>query len=322
MDKHPPAQPVNPDVLVRGELPTVDPIVFDELTGDVMRRAALATQGAAGPSMGDSYMWRCLLVSFKDASNDLCDTVADVARRLATEHVDPAGLLPLLNNRLIPLDKDPGVRPIGIGEVLRRIIGKSILWILKKDIMQAAGATQVCAGQSAGCEAAIHALRQIFEVMGTDGVLLVDADNAFNRLNRAVALHNIQYTCPLLATTIINFYRTPARLFVTGEMELSSEEGTTQGCPLAMAMYAVCTVPLIDVCRGSQSLVDCDAAMQAWYADDAAAGGRLRALRLFWDLLIQYGPSYGYFPKPCKTFLVIKPQLREEAALIFAGTGV
>ena len=60
-----------------------------------------------------------------------------------------------------------------------------------------------------------------------------------------------------------------------------------------MAMYAVCTVPLIDACHGSQSPVDCDAALQTWYADDAAAGGRLRALCLFWDLLIQHGPSYG-----------------------------
>lgn len=48
--------------------------------------------------------------------------------------------------------------------------------------------------------------------MGTDAVLLVDADNAFNRLNRAVALHNIQYTCPPLATILTNIYRAPSRL--------------------------------------------------------------------------------------------------------------
>ena len=28
--------------------------------------------------------------------------------------------------RLIPLDENPGVKPIGVGEVLRRIIGKAI----------------------------------------------------------------------------------------------------------------------------------------------------------------------------------------------------
>ena len=86
--------------------------------------------------------------------------------------------MPLLNNRLIPLDKNPGVRPIGIGEVLRRIIGKSLMTVLKSDITRAAGVSQVCAGHPSGCEAAIHALRKVFASMSTDAVLLVDADNA------------------------------------------------------------------------------------------------------------------------------------------------
>ncbi len=51
-----------------------------------------------------------MLLSFRSASKDLCDAVAEVARHLASQQVDPAGLLPLLNNRLIPLDKNPGVR--------------------------------------------------------------------------------------------------------------------------------------------------------------------------------------------------------------------
>ena len=41
--------------------------------------------------------------------------------------------------RLIPLNKQPGVRPFGIGEVIRRIIGKAILSITSKAIEQAAG---------------------------------------------------------------------------------------------------------------------------------------------------------------------------------------
>ena len=53
--------------------------------------------------------------------------------------------------RLIPLDKNPCVRPIGIGEVLRRIIGKSVLSVVKQDVLEAAGNLQLCAGQSGGC---------------------------------------------------------------------------------------------------------------------------------------------------------------------------
>lgn len=319
--KHPKAQPANPEVLLQGEIPAVNPILFECLTDATIRKTALAIQGAAGPSMADSYVWRRMLVSFKTASDELCSAVADVARRLATEHVDPSGVKALLNNRLIPLDKNPGVRPIGIGESLRRIIGKAIMTVLKKDIMLAAGVTQVCAGHPAGCEAAIHALRDIFQDMDTDAVLLIDADNAFNRLNRTVALHNVQYTCPPLATIALNFYRTPSRLFVTGGMELSSEEGTTQGCPLSMALYALSVIPLINKCRNTAT-TNCSAATQIWFADDAAAGGQLEALHHFWTLLTQHGPAYGYFPKPSKSFLVVKPGRNANAERVFSGTGV
>ena len=48
-------------------------------------------------------------------------------------------------------------------------------------------------------------------------------------------------------------------------------EGTTQGDPLAMAMYAIGTLPLIR--RLSNSVT------QVWYADDAAAAGSLKNLR-------------------------------------------
>ena len=50
--------------------------------------------------------------------------------------------------RLIPLSKDPGVRPIGISEVIQRII--------KKDIVMSAD----------GAEIAIRAATELFENFG------------------------------------------------------------------------------------------------------------------------------------------------------------
>ena len=79
--------------------------------------------------------------------------------------------------------------------------------------------------------------------------LLIDASNAFNRMNRMAALHNIRIICPKIATFIINTYRMPARLFIAGGGEITSREGTTQGDPLAMPWYSVNTVIIINQLR-------------------------------------------------------------------------
>ena len=111
------------------------------------------------------------------------------------------------------------MRPIGFGEVLRRILGKSILSIIGHDVQVAAGVNQLLAGhgQPADCEAAVHALRQIFADLDTEAVLLVDAKNAFNSLNRPVALRNVELLCPSISAVLRNTDRWPAELFVDNE---------------------------------------------------------------------------------------------------------
>ena len=122
---------------------------------------------------------------------------------------DETPLEAFLACRLIPLDKNPGLRPIGAGEALRRIAGKVVMKVVKEDIKKAAGCLQLCAGQEAGCEAAIHAMQKIFESNKTEAILIVDAENAFNSINRKVLLRNIEYLCPAnvsrFSTTVMRY---------------------------------------------------------------------------------------------------------------------
>ena len=162
-----------------------------------------------------------------------------------------------------------------------------------EDVQKAAGPLQLCAGQSAGVEAAIHAMRELFAREETEGVLLVDADNAFNRINRSAALWNVQYDCPILKHILINTYRTPSHIHVQGGWDLLSE-GTTQGDPLAMAMYAVALKPLLGSLKRH--------CKQVWFADDGTGCDSLKNLKTWWDAL----EKEGYFPKASKSLLILK----------------
>ena len=114
----------------------------------------------------------------------------------------------------------------------------------------------------------MHSIRKLFKV--NEAVLLVDASNAFNSLNRHVALHNMQVLCPSFATILINCYREPSNMYIDGETILS-REGITQGDPLSMSFYAVSALPLINRLPNSVN--------QVWYADDAAAASSVDCLR-------------------------------------------
>ena len=195
--------------------------------------------------------------------------------------------------------------------------------IMKSDIQAAGGCLQTCTGIRSGIEATIHAATEIWQDEATEGLLQVDAENAFNQLNRKMALHNFKQVCPALQLFLQNHYQKPAKLIFSDESKqdhLLSEEGCTQGDPTAMAFYAGGTKPLIDILSDS---VNKELCKQEWYADDSSAAGKLREIRKWWDVLVSYGPKFGYFPKASKTVLIIKDSsMASIAAELFADTGI
>ena len=103
------------------------------------------------------------------------------AKKLATEELNPELIEPYNACRLIPLDKNPGVRPIGRGEAMRRIIGRSITKCLKNELMRLGSNYQLCLGQKCGIEYAIHTLRDHYSKTSADSVLLINAETISTR---------------------------------------------------------------------------------------------------------------------------------------------
>ena len=224
-----------------------------------------------------------------------------MTKRLCTEFVDPKILLA---SRLIALDKNPGVRPIGVGEIVRRLVTKAVLHVLRHDILDLVG---VRARQGEWSQQ--FTLFKKFSKL----VKLPFWWMQVLHLNRATALANVRSLCPSLAKLLINCYRESSDLYIDGEV-IQSQEGTTQGDLLSMPFYALATIPLI------KSLPN--TVKQVWYADDGTALGSVRHLRNWWNELNSIGPSFGYFPNAVKTWLVVKEDQQLEAEALFHDTDI
>ena len=60
-------------------------------------------------------------------------------------------------------------------------------------------AVSLCPDQEAGSEATIHSMHSIFVANETEAILLVDAEKAFNSINRKLLLYKVEYLCPAIS---------------------------------------------------------------------------------------------------------------------------
>ena len=93
--------------------------------------------------------------------------------------------------RLSGLDKCPGVPPIGIGDMLRRLLCKVLLIIVGKEAIWIYGIDQLCSGLYVGIEGDVHMRSMWSEYEGDEkdgGIFLIDSKNAFNEGNRKIML--------------------------------------------------------------------------------------------------------------------------------------
>lgn len=111
---------------------------YEAIDGNLIRKIVRNIKGCAGHSHLDADGWRRILTfaSFGDHNQSLCDS--------DKKNITDSALEPFLSCRRIPLDKNPELRPIGIGEILPRIFGRAVKRTFKVQIMVSAGPLQLC----------------------------------------------------------------------------------------------------------------------------------------------------------------------------------
>ena len=185
VQKHPEQREPSPDILIQGFISPIHPVAYDDTDESVIMKASMLTKGGSGHADG------CCRIStssaFGTATLFIRKIFAQLIKKVCVEELDsPSSLESFVACRLIPLDKKPGVRPNGVGEVLQRIAGKAVMMLFKNDLTHVTGALQLSAWQDARVEAVLHVLPYIFSEENTDVVLLIDAENSFSSINRKV----------------------------------------------------------------------------------------------------------------------------------------
>ena len=78
---------------------------------------------------------------------------------------------------------------------------------------------------------------------------------------------------PVISSYVFSCYTLPSRLLLLGGYKVNLVDGTTQGDPIAMAIYAIAVITLLLMVLETVSNFSNNNVKMAVYADDFIAGG-------------------------------------------------
>ena len=139
-----------------GQPPELTPV---DITKDTVTAVAGRLSGGAGPGGTDSMSLQHWLLRFGAASAELRLIVGDLVEWLGNRRPPWATYRALMSGRMIALDKQPVIRPVGVGGTWRSIMAKCLLRVVEPDAKAACGTTQLAGGVEAGIEGVIHVMR-------------------------------------------------------------------------------------------------------------------------------------------------------------------
>ena len=166
---------------------------------------------------------------------------------------------------LIPKTKNPSdlkFRPIGVGEVLFRLLGRAILSKVGKEIGGQIAPLQLAVGVSGGVEIAasvaglLSAINDHQPLEEPDfSTMSLDVSNAFNNIRRSHILTGLDLRCPGLIPYFNLIYGTKVDLrWNDGSIIGTASTGVLQGDPLSTLFFAIGIQPLL--CRLKSKLID------------------------------------------------------------------
>jgi hypothetical protein len=171
---------------------------------------------------------------------------------------------------------------------------------------------QVSTFAAAWTDILVYGFREKLQQFGHDPdkvALRVDAANAFNAVSRAEILERVCEHAPPAARFVHAICGGQA--YVVAGLQLS-RQGTQQGDPLGMLLFALATQPLV---LRIQS--ECDLELNLWYADNGTVVGSIVEVSKAYNILKDDGPKYCFSLVPQKTSFWWRTMDYERLRLLF-----
>ena len=163
--------------------------------------------------------------------------------------------------------KDDDIRPVAVGETLRRLTAKCLCAEYKEDACKCFFPPQTGVGLALGTEIGVEVARQ-WRRRNQNNLssvfVKIDFSNAFNCVDRTAFLSECRHNFPGLSHWAEWCYSQPSHL-TFGRNKLSSQSGVQQGDPLGPFLFALTLQPLLREVAGSQLIFS--------YLDDLSLAG-------------------------------------------------
>lgn len=113
--KHPLEKAASEETKLHGLLPIIKNMIFDIIVNSMVLETTKTTEEGCGSSRMGADGWRRILISrdYGDASNNLRKAKASRINKIDIEEINYLSLSTLMASRLVQLDKNLGLRPIG-----------------------------------------------------------------------------------------------------------------------------------------------------------------------------------------------------------------
>ena len=224
--------------------------------------------------------------------------------------------------------KDGGIRPVAVGNVLRRLAAKVVCYAVSSAVPYELSPIQIGCSVKGRAEAAIHAVRKFVsnKIDSHDPTVLVKLDmkNAFNSVRREHVLQTCFDRTPEIAKLTFLAYSKSSPVIASGH-SITSSSLVQQGDPIGPLLFALA---VDQIASGAQS------EMNVWHLDDTTIGGFPEQFlsdvrRCITDLMriaievrhrkteiINVGLAAGSFSRVVDSFNILLPELKVTVELL------